>query len=209
MYDFKNKEILFLGAHPDDIEIGCLGLIYRLSELGCNITFCICTSEGSRKAEFNKSVEDLRRSGISLQNSYTLDFKDTKLYEQRSELKDNLKYIFKSKKFDFIFTHSGSDLHQDHRLISEITLELFRGPNIVAYEIPKFDGNPFRPNLYFGLKQQLAQKKVNHLMKHYKSQHDKIWYNSSTFEATMVLRGVEASKIFAEGFELVKHIIEE
>ena len=101
MYDFKNKEILFLGAHPDDIEIGCLGLIYRLSELGCNITFCICTSEGSRKTEFNKSVEDLRRSGISLQNSYTLDFKDTKLYEQRSELKDNLKYIFKSNATTF------------------------------------------------------------------------------------------------------------
>ena len=86
-----------MGAHPDDIEIGCFGVISLLSALGCKITFCICTSEGSRKAEFNRSVEDLRRSGISLQNSYTLDFKDTKLYEQRSELKDNLKYIFKSK----------------------------------------------------------------------------------------------------------------
>jgi LmbE family N-acetylglucosaminyl deacetylase len=209
MYEFKNKEILFLGAHPDDIEIGCLGLIYQLCKLSCNITFCICTSEGSRNAEFNKSVEDLRQSGINLQDSYTLDYKDTKLYEQRSELKDEIKDLFKSKKFDFVFTHSHGDLHQDHRLISEITLELFRGPNIIAYEIPKFDGNPFRPNLYFGLNQQSVQKKVNHLMKHYKSQHDKLWYNSSTFEATMVLRGVEASKLFAEGFEVVKHIIEE
>ena len=62
MNDFKNKEVLFLGAHPDDIEIGCFGVISLLSVLGCKITFCICTSEGIRKDEINRSVEDLKKN---------------------------------------------------------------------------------------------------------------------------------------------------
>ena len=209
MNDFKNKEVLFLGAHPDDIEIGCFGVISLLSILGCNITFCICTSEGIRKDEIDKSVEDLKKNGINIQNSYMLDFKDTKLYEEKSELKDKLSEIFSDKKIDFIFTHSRNDLHQDHRLVAEITLELFRGPNIFAYEIPKFDGNSFKPNLYFGLNHQIVQKKVDHLMTHYKSQQRKIWYRPSTFEATMSLRGVESGKYFAEGFEVIKYILGE
>ena len=81
MYEFKNKEILFLGAHPDDIEIGCLGLIYQLSELGCNITFCICTSEGSRKAEFNKSVDAFAGATISPNAVYTGLMRALKAYE--------------------------------------------------------------------------------------------------------------------------------
>jgi|TARA_B110000977_G_C10983465_1_gene457040 LmbE family N-acetylglucosaminyl deacetylase len=209
MDKFTNTEVLFLGAHPDDIEIGCLGVIHLLSGLGCNLTFCICTSKDERKKEFNKSVNHLRQNGLNIIESYTLDFKDTKLFEQRSELKDELNNLFENKKFDYIFTHSKSDLHQDHRLIAEITLELFRGPNILSYEIPKFDGNPFNPKMFFCFGRAIMQKKVDHLMAHYQSQHNKAWYRPSTFEGTMSLRGVETGKCFAEGFEVIKYIIDE
>ena len=90
-----------------------------------------------------------------------------------------------------------------------VLVELFRGPNIFAYEIPKFDGNSFKPSLYFGLNHKIVQKKVDHLMTHYKSQQKKIWYRPSTFEATMSLRGVESGKYFAEGFEVIKYILGE
>ena len=209
MNKLKNKKVLFLGAHPDDIEIGCLGVISLLSGLGCNMTFCICTSEGERKFEFNKSVEHLRQKGFNISESHALDFKDTKLFEHRKELKNKLKKLFKNDEFDLIFTHSKNDLHQDHRLVSEITLEIFRGPSILAYEIPKFDGNPFIPTMFFGLNHETMQQKIDHLMMHYDSQQNKMWYNQHTFKATMTLRGVEAGKYFAEGFEVIKYIMEE
>ena len=205
--DIKRRKILVLAAHPDDIEIGCLATIQKLSEQGYEIHFCVLTGSEIRKKEFEVSCQDLQSKGLEIHELGSFDFKDGALYDSRTEIKCALQSFYKDKGFEIIFTHSRNDLHQDHRLIGEITLELFRQSSILAFEIPKYDGNPFTPQMYVEIGAKAAALKIDHLMLHYPTQREKYWYKRSTFEATLVLRGVESGVNFAEAFEIVKWIV--
>src|SRR5262249_15693008 len=103
---------------------------------------------------------------------------------------------------DLIFTHRREDLHQDHRTIGELTWNAFRDHNILEYEIPKFDGDLGSPNFFVPLSEEMAQRKVDHLMSHFLSQHRKPWFTPSTFQAVLRLRGIEcnADSGLAEAF---------
>lgn len=205
--DIRRRKILVLAAHPDDIEIGCLATIGKLSEQGYEIHFCVLTGSEIRKKEFEASCLDLQSKGIAISEFRSFDFKDGALYDSRTEIKCALHSLYNDKDFEIIFTHSRNDLHQDHRLIGEITLELFRQSSILAFEIPKYDGNPFTPQMYVEISAKAAAIKVDHLMLSYPTQRQKYWYKRSTFEATLVLRGVESGVKFAEAFEIVKWIV--
>lgn len=198
------KDILVLGAHSDDIEIGCFGTLHRLSKLGCNIHLCILSGHEKRKSEFLKSCDEMKDIGVNIASIHCLGYQDSCLNEDRVAIKRDIKAIYDETEISLIFTHSRNDLHQDHRLVSKITLEVFRDCSILGYEIPKYDGNPFHPQLYVKLDEKQAQLKLKHLVNNFASQKGKYWYNQQTFEATLVLRGVEAKSKYAEAFEIVK-----
>lgn len=198
------QNILVIGAHSDDIEIGCFGTLQRLTKSGCNIHLCVLSGDETRKAEFLKSCDEMKDLGITITTRHCLDFQDGCLHEDRSEIKNSLKEIYDNKDIAVVFTHSRNDLHQDHRLVSQITLEVFRNCSILGYEIPKYDGNPFHPQLYVKMTEEQAKLKITHLVNNFASQEDKYWYNRTTFEATLILRGVESKSSYAEAFEVVK-----
>ena len=195
--------ILILGAHSDDIEIGCLGFI--LKNKNAIYDFMVISGDDLRIQEFLSSVSALKNDyGVMVDRSINLAMGDTALAEHRIEIKQKIKNFTNGKHYDYIFTHHRDDLHQDHRLVGELTLEVFRKNQIVAYEIPKYDGLNFFPSLYVTLDEDLMNKKCKHLMDHFKSQREKNWFNEDVFKGIASIRGIESAAKFAEAFLPVK-----
>jgi LmbE family N-acetylglucosaminyl deacetylase len=126
-----------------------------------------------------------------------------------AQIKEFFEEIKKSINPDLIFTHFGQDKHQDHRTVSELTWNTFRDHLILEYEIPKFDGDLGAPNVFFTLEPNQVQKKIDALLKHYRSQHDKQWFSQDTFMGLLRLRGIECNSPtgLAEGFYSRKMVI--
>jgi len=195
--------ILVVGAHPDDIEIGCLGTI--LSTKGSNnFYFFVCSSTPLRKQEFLASCEALQNKGVSILSVECLSHSDCDLFSRKSAIKDQLRKFEAKHKADFVLTHFKHDRHQDHRLVFEVTTEVCRNHNIFSYEIPKYDGCSFAPSVYEPISEGIAAEKVKHLMSYYESQHTKNWYKTELFYAQLTLRGIEIKEKYAEAFIPVK-----
>lgn len=121
-----------------------------------------------------------------------------------------VKDFFEELKSDFspdvIFTHWQADAHQDHRLVSELTWNTFRNDLILEYEIPKYDGDIGRPNLFVPLEAPLYKQKVDYLFEAFESQRAKRWFDRETFLGLMRIRGMESNSPsgYAEAFHARK-----
>jgi LmbE family N-acetylglucosaminyl deacetylase len=196
------RRILCLGAHCDDIEIGCGGTVLRFLEENRNLEFCwiIFSNTRTRKAEARKSAKLFLRSASS--RIVIKTFKDGYFPFQGAQIKNDFEALKKSFSPDLIFTHYHKDSHQDHRLISELTWNTFRDHLILEYEIPKYDGDLGSPNFFVGIRESLCAKKIDYILLSFKTQRNKQWFTEDTFRATLRIRGIEsnAPDQYAEGF---------
>ena len=192
--------VLCLGAHSDDLEIGCGGTLLRLqSEREVSVTWVVWSATGAREMEARTSAESLLRQATD-RTIFVRDFKDGYFPHIGAELKDAFEELQNRVEADLIFTHAQSDLHQDHRLVNELTWNTFRDHPILEYEVPKYDGDLGRPNLYIPLNEELSSRKIEHLMSHFPTQAGRHWFDPETFRGLMRLRGVEAGVRYAEAF---------
>jgi LmbE family N-acetylglucosaminyl deacetylase len=195
--------ILLLGAHADDIEIGCGGLVLQLASRLPEAEFHwnVFSAAGHRAREARSSAADFLH-GTRNNNIVIHDYRDGFFPYVGTEIKDAFEQLKKSVEPDLILTHYGHDLHQDHRLMSELTWNTFRDHLILEYEIPKYDGGLGSPNFFVPLSADERRRKVRLLLEHFISQKDKPWFTADTFDAVMRLRGVEsnAASGFAEAF---------
>lgn len=194
---------LFLGAHSDDIEIGCGGTILRLAKEYPNlaVTWVVFSATGDRAVEAQKSAEEFLQ-GVSEKHILLEDFKDGYFPSRAGDIKDVFEDLKKSPSPDVIFTHYRNDLHQDHRQLNELTWNTWRDHFILEYEIPKYDGDLGNPNFFVTLNNELRDKKIELLMRHFQTQANKHWFSPETFNALMRLRGVECKSAggYAEAF---------
>jgi LmbE family N-acetylglucosaminyl deacetylase len=202
--------VLCLGAHPDDIEIGCGGTILRLIEEHPDIQFQWVVFSGlpPRDEEARRAAAEF--AGVSrLDKLLVMDFRDGFL----PFVGERIKLLFEELKNDpapdLIFTHSRDDAHQDHRLIAELTWNTFRDHLILEYEIPKYDGDVGRPGVFVPLPSEMAQKKVQALYEVFRSQQTKRWFQPELFFSLMRLRGMEsnAPSGYAEAFYCRKLVL--
>ena len=195
-------EVLCMGAHSDDIEIGCGGTILRIAEEfpDCKIHWVVFSAEGTRESEARGAANSF--AGEKLRSIEIGRFRDGFMPYQGSEVKEFFESALKRISPDVVFTHQRNDLHQDHRLISELSLNTFRNHLILEYEIPKYDGDLGRPSVFVPLKSTHYQRKIRLLLDQFESQRSKRWFEESTFLALMRLRGMEcnASSGHAEAF---------
>lgn len=198
-----SPKILCLGAHCDDIEIGCGGTLLRLLKKhpGCHVDWVVFSSNPVRRRE---AVECAR---LFLQNARTKNvvirsYADGFFPYHGEKIKKEFEKLKRSAAPDLIFTHYRHDLHQDHRLVNELTWNTFRNHLILEYEIPKYDGDLGSPNLFVELMKSTSRIKIAHLRRAFPSQGKKHWFTEDLFSALMRLRGVEAcsSTGFAEAF---------
>ncbi|MGH6689259.1 MAG: PIG-L deacetylase family protein [Gammaproteobacteria bacterium] len=202
--------VLCLGAHCDDLEIGCAGTVLRLTEEPNPpaITWVVFTSEARREAEALRSAEALLRRA-SRARIIIHKFRDGFLPYEGSAVKESFEELKNEATPDLVLTHYRHDLHQDHRLISELTWNTFRDHLILEYEIPKYDGDFGVPNLFVPLDESLVRRKVDAIMTGFSSQVGKRWFTEETFRSVLRLRGMEcnAPDNYAEAFHCRKLVV--
>ena len=183
--------VLCLGAHSDDIEIGCGGTILRLAAQYPNFVFhwVVFSAIGVRASEAQSGAK-LFAGTNALQGPLLKTFQDGFMPFVGTEVKAVFEDL-KSISPDIIFTHNRNDAHQDHRLLSELTWNTFRDHLILEYEIPKYDGDMGRPSVFVPLASELCEKKVRYILDSFQSQHIKRWFQSETFYSLLRLRGME------------------
>lgn len=205
------REILCLGAHCDDIEIGCGGALMRLVEEYPDARFewVVFSSNSLRKTEAQASF-DYFLENASEKNIHVKDFRNGYFPYVAAEIKDYFEELKSDVSPDVIFTHYRNDLHQDHRLLGELTWNTFRDHMILEYEIPKYDGGLGSPNLFMPVSKALANKKVEGLLKCFSSQlYQQQWFTEDTFLGLMRLRGLESNSEsgYAEAFYCRKTLL--
>lgn len=199
----RELKILCVGAHCDDIEIGCGGTILKILESGkkVEIRWVILSSVSERQKEAKECAARFL-DGAGESKIEIFSFRDGYFPYNGGRIKDEFETFSKAFNPDVIFTHFHADAHQDHRLVNQLTWNCFRNHVILEYEIPKYDGDLGRPNAYVELSAILAKKKINLIINGFQSQANKHWFSAETFQAALRIRGVEcrASEGFAEAF---------
>lgn len=207
MFGFVSS-VLCLGAHPDDMEIGCGGtlLALRRARPDVHIEVILMTGDEKRAAEAAAAAERFCGPGARLQ---ALGLRDGFLPYDGAATKEALRDAIAGLNPDIVFTHRPDDLHQDHRYVAELTGQLFRDHVVLGYEIPKYDGDLGRCNLYVPLTEDEAATKVGTILELYASQREKYWMRAEVLEAPLRLRGVESRSAsgFAEGFLAKKLVV--
>ncbi len=199
--------VLCLGAHSDDIEIGCGATILKLLDAHPDLVFSwvVLSAEGQRAAEAESSAREMLR-GAGDRKVIIKGFRDGFFPYIGGEIKVFFEELKKGFSPDLVFTHRRGDLHQDHRLINELTWNTFRDHLILEYEIVKYDGDLGAPNLFSHLDEELCRRKLAHLMEHFKTQRDNHWFTEETFSSILRIRGIESNAPgrYAEGFYVRK-----
>ncbi len=197
------QSVLCIGAHPDDIEIGCGGTILGLlrSNPSLSLDWVVMGCNAERNVEAHEAFQAWTDGRVNCR-VHLFDFEDTLFPPRFAEIKQAMHKLADTVRPDVIFTHRREDQHQDHRTVSEVTWNTFRQNLILEYEIPKYEGDLGNPNVFVPLASEMANRKVNLLMEHFASQQSKPWYSKETFEAMMRIRGLEskAESGFAEAF---------
>ena len=198
--------MLCLGAHPDDIEIGCGGALLELSArpAATTVAALVLTGDAQRTAETRLAM----RSFFPGSSVEVLGFRDGRLPSQRDEVKDALELAARRSEPDIIFAPRPSDAHQDHRLIGELVTTVWRNSVVLQYEIPKWDADAANPNHFVPVSPAHADRKVELLDEHFGSQRGRVWWDRELFLGLMRLRGVECRHPYAEAFTVGKAVLD-
>ena len=204
------KRVICLGAHSDDIEIGCGGTLLRLMELSKDIEvyWVVFCSNAERAQEAEASAQAFLRNA-SKKTIVVKPFRDGFLPYVGGEVKDYFEQLKRTFDPELIFTHFRHDLHQDHRLLCELTWNTYRNHMVLEYEIPKYDGDLGSPNVFVPLDPSLGRRKIEAIMTGFPSQVGKRWFDEDLFRSMLRLRGMEcnASDDYAEAFYCRKLVV--
>jgi len=202
--------VLCLGAHSDDIEIGAGGTILGWLAAGAqlNVHWCVLSAVGKRAAEAEASAAAFL-AGTVRARLELLQFKDSCFPSQGADIKEWMEGLKSRVTPDVILTHARGDAHQDHREICAHTWSTFRDHLILEYEIPKWDGDLGRPNLFMPLEAHILERKIQLLLAQFGTQRSKDWFDDQTFRGLARLRGMEcrAPSGYAEGFFAPKLVL--
>lgn len=200
--------LLCLGAHPDDIEIGCGATLLTLAESrDIDATFVVATGEGTERHDETLTAAASFVPGAQPSVS-VFGFRDGFLPDQWAGVKSALEEIAATVAPDVVFAPRRDDAHQDHRVMAELATTVWRDALVVRYEIPKWDGDMGHASHYVPLTTEIAHRKVEMLDKSFPSQARRDWWDAETFLSVMRIRGIECRSRYAEGFTVDKAVIE-
>lgn len=197
-------DVLVIGAHPDDIEIGCAGTILSLIADGrlASVTWVVLSSDAVRNAEA-RTAADAALAGLERREVIIREGRDSYFPADVAELKAFFEALKDRVAPDLILTHRLEDRHQDHRLTSELTWQTFRDHLILEYEIPKYEGDLGTPNVYVEIPDWATTRKLEIVMDSFPSQVGRSWFDAEVFRSLLRLRAIEcrAGSGYAEAFQ--------
>jgi LmbE family N-acetylglucosaminyl deacetylase len=199
--------LVCLGAHPDDIEIGCGATLLTLAEAReVSVTVVVATgADGERHEEAVKAAARFLPAAEAEVN--VLGFRDGFLPSEWGTVKEAFEEIARSGTAEMVFAPRRDDAHQDHRVVAELATTVWRDALVMRYEIPKWDGDLRPVSHYVPLTPELARRKVELLDESFPSQGGRDWWDAETFLGLMRLRGVECRSRYAEAFLVDKAVI--
>lgn len=201
---------LVLGAHSDDAEIGCGGTILQLIADGTigSVCWVVLSGQGPRIEEARASAEAMLE-GVPERDIRQPGFRDGFFPYDGADIKGFFEDLKRDLEPDLILTHQRHDLHQDHRITCELTWNTFRNHLVLEYEVPKYDGDMGRPNLYVPIDEEIRRRKIDHLMAHFATQASRHWFKEELFSGLLRLRGMECNSptAHAEAFYSRKAVL--
>lgn len=204
-------KVLFLGAHADDIEIGCGGTILKMLQArpDLEVTWVVFSGGAEREREARASASLFLAQARLPTTVIVKQFRDGFFPYQGTEIKEFFEELKNEVAADLIFTHCRRDRHQDHRTISDLTWNTWRRHLILEYEIPKYDGDLGAPNVFVPLEQDVCTRKIRNICEVFRSEAGKPWLTEDTFQAILRLRGVECASPskYAEAFYCRKLVL--
>jgi LmbE family N-acetylglucosaminyl deacetylase len=202
--------LLCLGAHADDIEIGCGGTILRLvaERPGLSVRWVVFSGSEHRRQEAEASAGRFL-AGADDATVTVHGFRDGYFPSQHAEIKEAFEELKRDWRPTLVLTHFREDLHQDHRIVSELTYNTFRDHLVWEYEVAKYDGDLGNPNLFSPLSESHCQQKIATLLDCFASQRGHQWFTAETFAAMLRLRGIgcNAPSGMAEAFYCRKAVV--
>lgn len=188
-------KVLCIGCHSDDIEIGCGGTVLQLLSSNSNLefTWMVFSSGGTEREKEAHESAGLFLEKAKKKDVIVKDFRDGFFPFEGAKIKSVFEDELKQRMPDLVFTQNRKDAHQDHRMVADLTWNTFRDHLILEYEIPKYDGDLGQPNCFVPLPPEIYTRKVDYLMKAFRTQHGKRWFEPATFTALMRLRGMECN----------------
>lgn len=205
----ETLRVLAIGAHSDDIEIGAGGtlLSWIADGVKLEIDWCVAgASTAERAAEARASAADFL-TGAERADIHLAEFRDGYMLAERAAVKDWMESLKKLPNPDVVLVHQSGDAHQDHRFLSELAWNTFRDHLILEFEIPKWDGDMGRPNVFVPLAETVLARKIELLNKHFLTQRSRAWFDDETFRGLARIRGVECRERYAEAFYARKIIL--
>jgi LmbE family N-acetylglucosaminyl deacetylase len=197
--------VVCIGAHPDDIEIGCGATLLSLAARGdVTVSSLVLTGTPERAAEARHAASAFCPGGTI----EVAEFDDGRLPERWGDVKRAV-HDFRDRTAppDIVFAPRAGDAHQDHALLGTMAPTVWRDALVLAYEVPKWDGDPVSPNVYLAIDPRTARRKVALLHESFPSQSPHDWWDDEVFLGLMRLRGMECRSTYAEAFELHKGLI--
>lgn len=195
--------VLALGAHCDDIEIGCGGTMLRLAaeRPDLEMWWVVFGSTPERAAEARASAAEFL-AGFARSRLLVHDFRDGYLPYNGSPVKEVFEALKAEYVPDVVFTHYREDRHQDHRLVSELTWNTWRNHLVLEYEVPKYDGDFGSPSVFAPLTAAVIERKIDLILTHFQTQSDKHWLSRDLLRGVARIRGMEcvAPERVAEAF---------
>jgi LmbE family N-acetylglucosaminyl deacetylase len=203
--------VLCLGAHSDDIEIGCGATILRLARDNPNLEIrwvVFCGADEKRNREARDSAARYL-AGLRSAQAEVFEFRDAFMPFEGVAVKERFESLKREFAPDLVFTHFRDDRHQDHRLLSDLAWNTWRDHQILEYEILKYDGDLGRPNVFAPVPEALCRRKIELLMAGFPTQTTRQWFTEDTFWAMLRIRGVECNSPtkFAEAFHCRKMLL--
>lgn len=203
-------DLLCIGAHADDIEIGAGGTVLVLARAGRirSVTWVVLSGSPQRAVEARASA-DAFLDGVPVRQIVVEGFRESYFPSQEAEIKDVFERVAADGSPDLILTHRRHDLHQDHRVVADLTWNTFRRHLILEYEIPKYDADLGAPNVFVELEPWAIERKIELILAGFPSQSDRDWFDAETFRGLARIRGLESRvpSRHAEGFHGSKLVL--
>ncbi len=201
---FYGQRVLFLGAHPDDIELGCGALLHHI--VNQTEVLCVTLSDNQKNPSLKNVVKELYESmavlAVPKEKVIVQEFITRKFPDMRQEILEYLLELRKEFKPEIVFTHTRQDIHQDHNVVTEEALRAYRGITLLGYDVVR-SSYGFFPHFLVEVTEEDVEKKIEALSK-YGTYHDKYYFDPALLRATMIRHGALAEHPFAEGFDILR-----
>jgi LmbE family N-acetylglucosaminyl deacetylase len=205
--DISGRRVLFLGAHPDDIELGCGALVHSIA--GQTDVLCVTLSDNQNSAALKNLLAEQRQAmavlGVPENRSIVGRFATRSFPDARQDILDYLLAVRRDFRPDMVFVHSQHDIHQDHQVVTNESLRAFSGITVLGFEVIR-SSHGFAPNFIAEVSEIDVTKKVEALAC-YATYRDRAYFDDEVTRATVKHHGALAGRPYAEGFELLRGVV--